>query len=380
MGWSAWQDLGGTITSGPAVASWAKNRLDCFAKGTNGHLYHRWSEGGTTFSVWEDIGVPNVGWQDAPAAVSWGPNRIDCFVRGVDDHTYHIRWDGGPTFKGWDDLGAAPNSSALAVASWTSSRLDLFTKVHVNEFGHFIWHKWSGDGSTWSAWENTIPVSLGFIQDEPAAVSWGPNRIDCFVRGPNDHLHHMWWDGSFKGWDDLGGTITSGPAVSSTRESNRLDCFAIGHQRPSVPQVVGWWCNFQRVGGYRCPQRRHARCAGCGLLGSRPHRLLCTGHGQPYVPDFVELRGLLPRADSMSLSPCTHVITVCDEGAGVGFIDPLRRRQLSQSQVRVSSRRANMLNWHRGTAAVSSMAAEKLYALLDQYRGPSEEVPKDRFS
>src|SRR5919197_5715004 len=27
--WSGWEDLGGIITSGPAVASWAANRLDC---------------------------------------------------------------------------------------------------------------------------------------------------------------------------------------------------------------------------------------------------------------------------------------------------------------------------------------------------------------
>jgi Enoyl-(Acyl carrier protein) reductase len=62
-------------------------------------------------------------------------------------------------------------------------------------------------------------------------------------------------------------------------------------------------------------------------------------------------------------------VTLPVAGGSDRFIDPLRRRQLSQLQVRVSSRRANMLNWPRGTAAVSSMAPETLYALLDQYLG-----------
>ena len=36
--WSNWEDLGGVITSGPAVASWDTNRLDCVAKGKDNHV------------------------------------------------------------------------------------------------------------------------------------------------------------------------------------------------------------------------------------------------------------------------------------------------------------------------------------------------------
>jgi hypothetical protein len=33
----------------------------------------------------------------------------------------------------------------------------------------------------------------GIIDDAPTAVSWGPNRIDCFARGMDNSMWHKWW-------------------------------------------------------------------------------------------------------------------------------------------------------------------------------------------
>jgi len=44
--WSDKEDLGGQLSSHPSVASWGLNRLDCFYRGQNNHLLHRW------FPVW----------------------------------------------------------------------------------------------------------------------------------------------------------------------------------------------------------------------------------------------------------------------------------------------------------------------------------------
>ena len=56
MGWSNWEDLGGVITSSPTVSSWGRKRLDVFARGPEGALWHQWFEGG-----WK-------GWDNVPAA------------------------------------------------------------------------------------------------------------------------------------------------------------------------------------------------------------------------------------------------------------------------------------------------------------------------
>jgi hypothetical protein len=91
--WSGWEDLGGVITAGPTVSSWALNRLDCFVRGGDSHMYHKWFDGSRGWSGWEDLGGVIT---DNPAAISWGPSRIDCFVRGGGDHMYHKWWAGTP--------------------------------------------------------------------------------------------------------------------------------------------------------------------------------------------------------------------------------------------------------------------------------------------
>ncbi len=65
--WIGWENLGGVLTSGPAVASWQPNRLDVFARGTDNSLYHKWWDG-NNWSDWESLGGVLT---SAPAAVSW---------------------------------------------------------------------------------------------------------------------------------------------------------------------------------------------------------------------------------------------------------------------------------------------------------------------
>lgn len=87
--WYGWESLGGTLTSGPAAASWSANRLDVFVRGTDNAVYHKWWDG--IWHDWENLGGV---FTSDPAAVSWGPNRIDIFIRGTDNALYHKWWIG----------------------------------------------------------------------------------------------------------------------------------------------------------------------------------------------------------------------------------------------------------------------------------------------
>jgi hypothetical protein len=40
-----WESLGGELTSGPDVSSWAENRLDVFVGGTDDACWHLWWDG-----------------------------------------------------------------------------------------------------------------------------------------------------------------------------------------------------------------------------------------------------------------------------------------------------------------------------------------------
>ncbi len=210
--WNGWESLGGIIQGAPAICSWAAGRLDMFAIGTNHQMYHKWFQGG--WSGWESLGGQFSG---EPCAVSWGPNRIDVFARGMDSAMWHMWWDGAH-WNGWESLGGVCDSGP-AVASWSANRLDCFVKGTDSH----LYHKW-WNGSAWSAWENL----QGYVAAEPGAVSWGPNRIDVFYPGVNFHMMHKWWNGSvWSGEEDLGGVLSSGVGVSSWA-AGRLDCFVEG--------------------------------------------------------------------------------------------------------------------------------------------------------
>jgi hypothetical protein len=133
---ATWQRLGGVITSDISCTSWSSNRIDCFARGTDNAMYHRWWNG-SSWLGWQNLGGVIT---TAPECVSWGSNRIDCFARGTDNAMYH-RWWNGSSWGGWQNLG-------------------------------------------------------GVITTRPECVSWGSNRLDCFARGTDNAMYHRWWNGS----------------------------------------------------------------------------------------------------------------------------------------------------------------------------------------
>jgi hypothetical protein len=231
MTWSNWESLGGVLSSGAAVSSWAGERLDVFVKGTDNALWHKWFDRG--WSGWESLGGVL---DNEPAAVSWASGRIDVFVRGTDNALWHKWFDRG--WSGWESLGGVL-SSGPAVCSWAPGRLDVFVKGTDNA----LWHKWF-DGN-WSGWE-----SLGGVLDNgPAAVSWASGRIDVFVRGTDNALWHKWFDRGWSGWESLGGVLSSGPAVCSWAPG-RLDAFVKGTDNALWHKWFdGNWSGWESLGG-----------------------------------------------------------------------------------------------------------------------------------
>jgi uncharacterized protein YvpB len=211
--WSYWESLGGRLKAQPAVASRGPNRLDVLVRGTNNVLYHLWWDG-RAWLGWEDLG--GLLGSD-PAAVSWGQDHLDVLVAGMNARMYHKWWD-GIRWSGWEDQGGVL-LDAPGVSSWAVGRLDVFARGSDNG----LWHKWL-DGSGWSGWE----AQGGAATAAPAASSWGFNRIDVMVRGSDNGLWHEWWDGvRWNRWESLGGALTSAPTILSPA-AGQLDVFAQG--------------------------------------------------------------------------------------------------------------------------------------------------------
>jgi hypothetical protein len=107
--WSAWENLGGILTSSPTATSSGSNRLNVFVRGTDGQLWHRWYAYG--WGGWEPLGGATIPedhfdldyW--APSATSRQPYSVDVFlVRGeFNDEWNQISFDNGwsgPRFRG----------------------------------------------------------------------------------------------------------------------------------------------------------------------------------------------------------------------------------------------------------------------------------------
>jgi hypothetical protein len=232
---TSWQSLGGILTSKPGAASWAVNRLDGFARGTDNQMWHVWWSGGQ-WSGWEGLGGSLT---SGPGAVSWGTGRIDVFARGTDNQLWHRWWD-GTQWLGWEGLGGVL-LSAPAVASRGGNSLDVMVEGSDQQ----IWHKW-WDGSQWIGWE---PLG-GQTDADPAEASWGPGRLDVFIRNLDGTLNHRWYDsGGWSAWEWFPGSLSTGPAATSAAPG-QVDVAAVGAD--SVPQrmeYTGSWQNWQSLNG-----------------------------------------------------------------------------------------------------------------------------------
>lgn len=177
--WSQWSPLGGVLSSGPgtSVRSSTPATVDVWAAGMDGQLYHKWSaDSGNTYSAWEALG----GFLTSdPAAVSWSAGRVDVFVRGGDQQLYHRWWVSGGGWSGWQGLGGILSSAPHAV-SCSINRLDVFALGDDNG----LWHK-DWNGSSWSAWQS---LGGGWASSPSAACRPGTGKVDLFERAPDGSI------------------------------------------------------------------------------------------------------------------------------------------------------------------------------------------------
>jgi hypothetical protein len=220
-GWSNTENIGGTLSSGPAATSMTPGTdQEAFAEGTDLTLQENVQDASGTWGGWTSVG----GVLSArPAAVSWGPGRIDVFVRGTDAKVWH-KWYSSGAWSGWQSLGGVlPTGVGPAAASWGVNQLEVFAQG-TNQA---IWEK-TWNGSIWSAWSSLGGVVVG----DPGAASPAAGQVQVFARGTDDHLwYRLYASGAWTAWRSLGGTLTSGPApavATAGAAPNVTAVFALG--------------------------------------------------------------------------------------------------------------------------------------------------------
>jgi hypothetical protein len=112
------QSLGGRILYGPALASSGADRLDLFAVGTDGALWHRAGSVNGPWNGWESLGGVLTA---SPAAMSFGSNSMDVYGRGTDNQLWRITRT-GTSWSSWSLVGGQLTSGPGAAVDRDTGR------------------------------------------------------------------------------------------------------------------------------------------------------------------------------------------------------------------------------------------------------------------
>jgi hypothetical protein len=155
-------------------------------------------------------------------------------------------------------LGDPPGNtiSGPGVCSWAPDRRDVF----VRGTDDALWHRWYasdqfgiGEIEGWAGWESL----WGTLASDPCAVSWGENRIDVFVMGPDRSLRHICFDtslggyeGGWRDWESLSAPETAawdGTPAQTEDDGWQTLSPAQGYGLVSKPAAISWGPNSLRV-------------------------------------------------------------------------------------------------------------------------------------
>jgi hypothetical protein len=163
----------------------------------------------------------------------------------------------GITARGpFESLGGKCDNVISAV-SWGPNRLDVFVRGQDETS---IFHKsWDFDH-----WDPDDFEMLGFEENDGqlSAASWGTNRLDIFVRSNADkNIYHRYWDGGiewkpYDHWENLG-QRSDGQIAAVSWGPNRLDLFVRGAGGDSSVYHKAWaWDEWERDGKWENLQGR----------------------------------------------------------------------------------------------------------------------------
>jgi Repeat of unknown function (DUF346) len=126
-----------------------------------------------------------------------------------------------------------------SAVSWGPGRMDVFVRGGGNELAH-QWY----DHGPWSGWDSYANFAGLTITGSPSVISPEPGHLDVYVRATNGALYHKWFsDNNWSYWDFQGGFIADGSPTAAARGPSDLDVFVLGGEGRSLyvkSYKLGW--------------------------------------------------------------------------------------------------------------------------------------------
>jgi len=223
--WSAWQNLGGYLTSSPAAASRTTDEISVFVRGGDGALWSRNIQAGSAnWSSWTSLGGRLLAGTDPAACPHVFPvgggsiiEGISVLVTGTGHALWHKTYNSPPTggWSAWENLGGYLTSSPAA--AMTDKDPDGFPILHAYVRGGdgALWEY----GGSWSKIGGQLLAGTGPAACEIYGNDYG-QLIDVVVTGTGHALYHKAYvpgsepSKSWSEWQNLGGYLTSSPAAT----------------------------------------------------------------------------------------------------------------------------------------------------------------------
>ena len=265
--WGEWTSLGCCFNSDPAATAWSSLRADLFARDETGAI--RWltlaGNDPPTWSESRSIGSPAVGAASGPAVASFARGRLDVFVRGGDDYLYWTRFEAS-TWSAWVKLGNRPFSGTPAVASMRDGRLDVVLADQSGELMQLSFDGWWPNDFRRLDGESEIEIGTS------PALAASAGKLYLYAHAANSHhLIERRSDGSkWNEWRDRGGLLRGSPAAVGSTSRPHVDVAA----QVVAGAEVGVWLRswpYERpcfVPGKTCGECAEACNGECPFVGA----------------------------------------------------------------------------------------------------------------
>lgn len=175
---------------------------------------------------------------NAPSVVSTATDHRNFFYRGNEGLLHHTEYT---LIKGvWkkiktEILGTERRiTGSPAAVTGGPNRIDVFARGDDNHLYHIRF-----DGTMWHPWDNLDKRGLEAVLSESPAAAASKGRLDVFVRGTDNHISTLHWNqgevderGNAVGWSALkditkpGTSLMSAPTATASG-ANFLDVFAV---------------------------------------------------------------------------------------------------------------------------------------------------------
>lgn len=273
--WSAWIDLGGSITNSPtAIYDPTTRHVDVFARSDGGAL-DLWSWSPSTSWVFtglggDIIGAPNAlsnpangnlqvyaegaagdlqqdyeaggkwaGWASLGGAIVSTPAAVydaklkhfEVYAEGTQSQLEETWWSSATGWSGWLNLSGGIVGQPSAMADPLNGNIELY----VTGVGDSLWENYFSSGTGWSGW---LTLGGGLIGSPTAIYNPQQKHIEIYVQGTTHAGYEKWW-GRTTGWSSwifLGGSLATRPSVVSDPDNGNLEVYDVSPSGNSLEE------------------------------------------------------------------------------------------------------------------------------------------------